>query len=360
MDIKEDKVNYNKDGKFSILSFTKEELEAELLELGEKKFRAGQVYEWLHQKNALSFDDMSNISIDLREKLKDKYFIDNITVLDKLESKMDETKKFILKLDDGNIIEAVVMKYKYGNSICISSEVGCQMGCTFCASTKQGYKRNLRAGEMLKEIYMIQDIIGERIGNVVIMGIGEPLMNYDNVVHFLKNIINPKGLNIGARHVTLSTCGIVPRIKQLADERMQINLAISLHASNDEIRKKLMPIANKFSISELLDACKYYCELNNRRMNFEYALIAGENDKDQNAEELANLLKDFTCFVNLIPVNEIKENNYKRTSKEATKAFQEKLNERGIDATIRRELGTDIEAACGQLRNKYMEESENN
>ena len=360
MDIKEDKVNYNKDGKFSILSFTKEELEAELLELGEKKFRAGQVYEWLHQKNALSFDDMSNISIDLREKLKDKYFIDNITVLDKLESKMDETKKFILKLNDGNIIEAVVMKYKYGNSICISSEVGCQMGCTFCASTKQGYKRNLRAGEMLKEIYMIQDIIGERIGNVVIMGIGEPLMNYDNVVHFLKNIINPKGLNIGARHITLSTCGIVPRIKQLADERMQINLAISLHASNDEIRKKLMPIANKFSISELLDACKYYCELNNRRMNFEYALIAGENDKDQNAEELANLLKDFTCFVNLIPVNEIKENNYKRTSKEATKAFQEKLNERGIDATIRRELGTDIEAACGQLRNKYMEESENN
>lgn len=355
MDIKSDKVNFDSEGKFSILSFTKTELEEELLELGEKKFRAGQVYEWLHQKNAQSFDDMSNLSLELREKLKEKYFIDQIVVLDKLESKLDETKKFILKLDDGNIIEAVVMKYKYGNSICISSEVGCQMGCTFCASTKQGYKRNLRAGEMLKEIYLIQDLIGERIGNVVIMGIGEPLMNYDNVVHFLRNIIDPKGLNIGARHVTLSTCGIVPRIRQLAEEKMQINLAISLHASNDETRKKLMPIANKFSISEVLDACKYYCELNNRRMNFEYALIQGKNDTEKNAEELANLLKDFTCFVNLIPVNEIKENDYKKTSKEGIKAFQEKLNERGIDATIRRELGSDIEAACGQLRNQYME-----
>ena len=353
--MRNDRLNFDENNRFSILSLTLEELEKELLELGEKKFKATQIYSWLHEKGVSTFEEMSNISKDLIKKLNELYFIDNVEIIDKLVSKIDETKKYILKLSDGNIIEAVVMKYKYGNSICISSQVGCQMGCKFCASTKNGFKRNLCASEMLKEIYTVQNDIGERISNVVIMGIGEPLMNYDNVVHFLRNIINPKGLNIGARHITVSTCGIVPEIIRLADEKMQINLAISLHASNEETRKKLMPIANKYTISELIDACKYYCAQNNRRMNFEYALILGENDTNKNAEELAKLLKGMICFVNLIPVNEIKENDFKRTSDEGVKAFAEKLKKEGIDTTIRRRLGTDIEAACGQLRNKYME-----
>lgn len=355
MSVYDNKVNFDEDGKFSILSLSQDELISELEKLGEKKFRSTQIYEWLHGKNVKSFSEMSNISKDLIAKLEEKFFIDKVEILDKLTSSLDETRKYILKLSDGNIIEAVVMKYKYGYSICISSQVGCQMGCKFCASTKQGFRRDLRAGEMLKEIYTCQEDLGERIGNVVIMGIGEPLMNYDNVLNFLKNVINPKGLNIGARHVTLSTCGIVPKIRELADEKLQINLAISLHASNEEIRKDLMPIANKYSISELIDACKYYASVNNRRMNFEYALILGKNDTEKNAEELASLLRGMICFVNLIPVNEIKENDFKKTSDAGVKAFAEKLKQKGIDATIRRELGSDINAACGQLRNKYME-----
>lgn len=355
MSVYDNEVNRDENGKFSILSLTLDELISELEKLGEKKFRATQIFEWLHQKNVKSFSEMSNISKDLITKLEENFFIDKIEILDKLTSSLDETRKYILKLTDGNIIEAVVMKYKYGYSICISSQVGCQMGCKFCASTKQGFRRDLRAGEMLKEIYTCEEDLGERIGNVVIMGIGEPLQNYDNVLNFLKNVINPKGLNIGARHVTLSTCGIVPKIRELADERLQINLAISLHASNEEIRKDLMPIANKYSIEELIDACKYYASINNRRMNFEYALILGKNDTEKNAEELANLLRGMICFVNLIPVNEIKENDFKKTSNEGIKAFAEKLKQKGIDATIRRELGSDINAACGQLRNKYME-----
>lgn len=339
--------------KKSILSYTINELENELIGLGEKKFRASQIYEWLHQKNVNSFDEMTNVSKELMAKLEENYFIENIEIAERINSNVDDTKKYLIKLKDGNIVECVVMKYKYGNSICISSQVGCKMGCKFCASTINGFKRNLRASEMLKEIYVVEKDLGERISNVVVMGIGEPLENYDELVHFLRNIINPKGLNIGARHITVSTCGLVEKIERLADEKMQINLAISLHASNDKLRREIMPIANKYQIKELINACKYYIDVNNRRMNFEYALIKGVNDKDENALEVARLLRGMLCFVNLIPINEVEETGFKKSSDTQIKRFAEILKENGIETTIRRKLGSDIEAACGQLRNKY-------
>ncbi len=339
--------------KKSILSFDLETLEKELLDLGEKKYRAHQIFTWIHQKNVDAFIECSNVQKELIQLLDENYKIDPMEIVEKKVS-TDGTIKYLLKLEDGNVIESVVMKYKYGYSICISSQAGCKMGCSFCASTKAGYARDLTAGEMLQQVYIAQKDLGERIGNVVVMGIGEPLDNYNNLICFLKNLISPKGSNLGARHITVSTCGLVEKIGELAEERLQVNLAVSLHAPNDAIRKKMMPIAKKYTIKEIIEVCQYYEKLNNRRINFEYALIAGVNDTEENARELARLLKDLLCFVNLIPVNEITENEYKKSSKAQIERFAKILADYKIQSTIRRELGTDIRAACGQLRSQYI------
>lgn len=298
---------------------------------------------------------MTNISKDIKNKLKDNFYIGVPQTVNKYTSNIDGTQKFLFKYRDGNIIESVIMKYKYGNTICVSTQVGCRMGCKFCASTIGGIVRNLTHGEIAGQILRAQSEINERISNVVLMGSGEPLDNYDNVIKFIKLINSEEGLNIGQRHITLSTCGIVPKIKELADKELQITLAISLHAPSDDIRKTMMPIANKYSLNEIVDACRYYSVKTNRRITFEYALVKGVNDKKEHAKELCNLLKGLLCHVNLIPINEIKENDYKKSNMKDIDAFKETLTRCGIETTIRREMGSDINAACGQLRKNYME-----
>lgn len=341
--------------KEDLKSMSLEELQGFMANIGEAKFRAKQVFEWIHKKQADSFSDMTNLSKNLREKLEKEAKLSYARILEKRVSKQDGTTKYLFALENDNIIESVLMRYGYGNAVCISTQVGCRMGCTFCASTLDGVERNLTAGEMLSQIYEIQKDTGERVSSVVLMGSGEPLDNYDNVIKFIKLLNDKDGLNIGQRHITLSTCGLIEKIYKLADECLQITLAVSLHAPNDEIRNKIMPVSKKNDMDRLLEACKYYSDTTKRRITFEYAMISGVNDSLDCAKELSERLRNMLCHINLIPVNDVKERNYKKSSGETVERFAEFLNSKGIETTVRRKLGSDINAACGQLRKGYLE-----
>lgn len=331
--------------------FSYKELEDFLVDMGEKKFRAAQIFKWLHQ-GVTDYDEMTDLSKALREKLRQISYVSVLEIEQKFVSKLDGTVKYLFRLPDGNCIESVVMRYHHGLTICISSQIGCRMGCRFCASTIGGLYRSLTAGEILNQVIFAEKDMGERISNIVLMGIGEPLDNYDNVLKFIRNVNNEKGKNIGLRHITLSTCGVVPGIYKLADENLPITLTISLHAPNDTIRDSIMPVNHKYKIAELIKACKYYTDTTSRRLSFEYSLIHGVNDSIKNADELARLVKPLRAHVNLIPVNKVEERDFKKGSREEINAFLERLTERGVNATIRRELGSDISASCGQLRKK--------
>lgn len=326
--------------------------------LSEKPFRAKQIYEWLHKKQAESFQEMTNLSVSLREKLGRNCQIMSLKVLEVQTSKLDGTQKYLFALPDGNVVESVLMKYHHGNSVCISSQVGCKMGCRFCASTIGGWTRNLLPSEMLDQVYKIQKLSKERVSNVVVMGTGEPLDNYDNLLRFIRMLSDEKGLHISQRNITVSTCGIVPRMYDLAEEDLQITLAISLHASNQKKREQLMPIARKYSLDELMKACRNYFEKTGRRLTFEYSLVGGENDSQEDAEELAHLIKGLNCHINLIPVNPIKERSFVQSDKKVIANFQNKLEKYQINVTIRREMGRDIDGACGQLRKSYIDKKE--
>ena len=336
-------------------SMTLQEMQEYMESIGEKKFRAKQIYEWLHVKLVDHFDEMTNLSKALREKLEENYEILPVVMLERQISQIDGTNKFLFRLYDGNVVESVLMKYKHGNSVCISSQVGCRMGCAFCASTIGGLVRNLSPSEMLGQIYQIQKISGERVSNVVIMGTGEPMDNFDNLLKFIELLTDENGLNISQRNVTVSTCGIVPKMRELADKKLQITLALSLHGSNQEKRRSLMPVANKYELHEVLEACDYYFEKTGRRITFEYSLVHGVNDTPEDAKELMGILKDRNCHLNLIPVNPIKERNYEKPDKKSAENFKNKLEKNGINVTIRREMGSDIDGACGQLRRKTMQ-----
>ncbi len=339
--------------KIDIKSFTEEQVREYMKTIGEKSFRGSQVFKWIYN-GIKDFDEMNNIPASLRQKLSQNAYIDNIQIETKLVSKIDQTRKYLFELMDGNIIESVMMKYKHGVSACISTQVGCRMGCSFCASTVDGMTRNLTASEMLDQIIGIQEDTGERVSNVVMMGSGEPLDNFEETVKFLRTVNDKNGLNIGYRHITLSTCGIVPKIYDLADMEIPINLAISLHAVDNASRKKIMPIATAYSIEEILDACRYYIEKTNRRVTFEYAIIQGVNDSEKEALALSRLLKGLLSHVNIIPVNKIDENDYERPSKEGVERFSKILSKHGVNATVRREMGSDINGACGQLRKRTI------
>lgn len=338
----------------NLLDYTLDELKVWMSENGESAFRGKQILSWIY-KGVMDFKGMKNIPKSLISRLEENFTITMPEIVEVYKSELDGTEKFLLGFSDGNLIESVLMRYKHGNSICISTQVGCRMGCKFCASTIEGRVRNLTTGEILSEVIAVQNYIGERISNIVLMGSGEPLDNYDNVVKFLEIVSADYGLNIGQRHITLSTCGIVPKIYELADKELSITLAISLHAFSDEKRKEIMPIANKYTISELLEACRYYLNKTKRRITFEYALVKDVNDGMEDAKALGKLLSGMLCHVNLIPVNEIKENSFKRSSKKAIEDFSEILRNNGIEVTTRREMGSDINAACGQLRRSYIE-----
>lgn len=342
--------------KQDILLYSIEDLKTYFASAGEKAFRAGQIYEWLHKKLVTGFDEMTNISKALKEQLDTDFYIENPAVVKVLTSKIDGTQKFLFRLQDGNVIESVLMKYKHGNSVCISTQVGCRMGCKFCASTLDGLVRNLSASEMLAEVYRIQRFSGERVSNIVLMGSGEPMDNFDNVIQFIKYISDENGLHISQRNITISSCGIVERIKEMADMGLQVTLALSLHAADNETRKGLMPIAYKYTIGEVLEACRYYFQKTGRRITFEYSLVAGVNDTPEESEKLARLIQGINCHVNLIPVNPIKERDFKRSAKLNIDKFQNKLEKYGINATIRREMGADIQGACGQLRKSFIDE----
>lgn len=337
----------------NIKDYHLEELKNELKEIGEKPFRADQIFQWLYQEKIETFDEMTNLSIALREKLKEKYTMCNFNILKKQESK-DGTIKYLLDVLDGNAIETVLMRYHHGNSICVSSQIGCKMGCKFCASTGINFIRNLTTGEIVEQIIKVEQDTGERISNVVFMGIGEPLDNYENVVNAIRLINHPKGLNIGARHISISTSGLVPKIYQLAEENIQCTLSISLHATNNEKRSSMMPVNQTYPIEELLQACTDYIAKTNRRISFEYALAKDNNDNLEDAKELVKLLKGMLCHVNLIPINKIENGQFDKSSNENIMRFRDYLNDHGIVATIRRELGSDIDAACGQLRRKNL------
>lgn len=343
------------DKKIDIKSLDLDELTTAMKKMGEKSFRARQIYEWIHIKLAKDFEAMTNVSKQLREKCSEYFDYTALKVVQVQESRIDGTKKFLFGLSDGNMIESVWMKYKHGNSVCVSSQVGCRMGCRFCASTLDGLERSLAPSEMLDQVYTIQRLTGERVSNVVIMGSGEPLDNYDNVLKFVRLLTDEHGLNISQRNVTISTCGIVPKMKELADLDLQITLAISLHASSDAKRKKLMPIANQYSLNELMEACRYYFNKTGRRLTFEYSLVGGVNDTNEDAKELVELLGGLNCHVNLIPVNPIKERDYVESEAKRVQEFKKKLEKNQINVTIRREMGRDIDGACGQLRRKHME-----
>ncbi len=341
--------------KKDIKSFNLEQLTEELLGIGEKKFRAKQIYSWIHVKLADSFDEMTDLSKDLRQRLKESYTLNSMDAVEVQTSEIDGTQKYLFRLHDGHVIESVLMKYHHGNSVCISSQVGCLMGCRFCASTIGGKIRNLAASEMLGQIYKIQKLSGERVHNVVVMGTGEPLDNYENLVQFIKLLTDENGLNISQRNLTVSTCGIVPKIRKLAEERFQITLALSLHAATQEKRKELMPVANKYELQEVLDACYDYYEQTGRRITFEYSLVGGVNDTRKDAAQLTELIGKFPCHVNLIPVNPIKERDFVQPERSECQAFRNKLEKNGINVTIRREMGRDIDGACGQLRKSYLD-----
>ena len=338
----------------NIKDYNLEELKKELTKLEEKPFRAEQIFKWLFVDKVKSFDEMTNLSLNLREKLKQNYDICNFEIVRKLESK-DGTKKYLFGLNDGNAIESVLMEYHFGKTVCVSSQIGCKMGCKFCASTGIPFVRNLTSGEIVEQILAIEQDIGNKISNVVFMGIGEPFDNYDNVINAIKILNNPKGLNIGARHISISTSGVVPKIYRFADEKVQCTLSISLHSANNKTRSSMMPINNAYNIQELIKACKYYIEKTNKRISFEYALAKDNNDNQKNADELVELLQGMLCHVNLIPINKIENGKYIKSSNENIIKFRDYLNSKGITATIRRELGSDIEAACGQLRRKNLE-----
>ena len=335
--------------KKELLSMSLAELEEFVVQLGQPKFRGKQIYGWL-QKGVETFDGMVNIPKNLRELLDEHSYIGAVKISEKFVSAIDETRKYLLKLSDGNFIEAVLMKYEYGYTICISSQVGCLMGCKFCASTIGGKVRDLLPGELLSQIICVQKDLGQRISNVVMMGIGEPFDNFDNVVRFIGLVNAPEGLNIGQRHISISTCGVVPKIRQLAELEMQITLLISLHAPNDEKRSAIMPVNKKYNIKSLLEACDYYIQKTGRRISFEYTLISGVNDGMDEADELSDLLRGRLCHVNLIPVNRVEETGFSKSDKKGIEAFKSRLEKRGISATVRREMGSDINAACGQLR----------
>ena len=332
--------------------FEFDELSAYLNELGEPKFRAKQIFSWLH-KGVEDYDDMANISKATREKLRKNTYVSTLKIREKYVSKLDGTVKYLFELPDKNCIESVVMRYHHGLTICISSQVGCRMGCRFCASTIGGLYRSLTAGEILNQVIFAQKDMGERISNIVIMGIGEPLDNYDNIVKFLHNVNNENGINIGYRHITLSSCGVVSGIYKLAEEKLPITLTISLHAPNDKIRDTIMPINHKWNISELMKACKVYADTTGRRISFEYSLIHGVNDSIENAKELARLIKPLHGHVNLIPVNNVEERDFKRPDKSHIYRFRDILEKNNIPATVRISMGSDIGGACGQLRRKH-------
>ena len=341
--------------KKDLKSLRYQEVLDEMAVMGEKAFRGKQIYQWMHEKLVSTPDEMGNIPAKLKERLKEEYEFSSLQIIDVFTSGIDGTQKYLFRLQDGNVIESVLMKYKHGNSVCVSSQVGCRMGCRFCASTLGGLTRNLLTGEILDQVYQIQKYSGERVSNLVLMGTGEPLDNYENVVKFIHMLSDEHGLNISQRNITISTCGIVPEIYHLAKEKLQITLALSLHAATQEKRKELMPIAYKYELSEVLEACRHYYEQTGRRLTFEYSLVGGVNDTDRDVQQLAQLLEGLNCHVNLIPVNPIKERSYVQSNARVVANFKTKLEKCGINATIRREMGRDIGGACGQLRKSYIE-----
>ncbi len=336
-------------------SMTEEELAADLKALGEPSYRAGQVYRWV-QSGAKSFDEMTNLSKKLRETLVQNYHIFSATIEKKLISAYDGTRKYLLSFPDGEMVESVLMQYHHGYTSCISTQVGCKMGCTFCATGKSGFSRNLTASEMLSQLRAEQEDAGIRISNIVLMGMGEPLDNYENVMRFLELVSSEQGLNIGMRHISLSSCGLVPKIYELADRHLQLTLSVSLHAPNDQIRSRTMPVNRRYGIDELLKACRYYIQQTGRRISFEYAMIDGVNDSDANALELAGRLRGMLCHVNLIPVNTVGGTGYQKSRQTRIKSFIAVLEKAGITATVRRTLGSDINASCGQLRRAHQKE----
>lgn len=341
-----------------IKSLTLEQLKEKMAQMGEKPFRAAQLYDWMHVKLAESYDEMTNLPAAFRERLAAEEPYTALRAVREQTSQIDGTKKFLFALSDGNLVESVWMRYKHGNSVCISSQVGCRMGCRFCASTLDGLERNLLPSEMLDQIYRIQRLTGERVSNVVVMGSGEPLDNYDNLLTFIRLLTDEHGLHISQRNVTVSTCGIVPKMYELAKEGLQITLALSLHAATDEKRRKLMPIANRYTIEELMKACRDYFEKTGRRITFEYSLVGGVNDTQKDADELIGLAGPLGCHINLIPVNPIRERDYVQSDRRAIDAFKNKLEKNRINVTIRREMGRDIDGACGQLRRRHMGEDQ--
>lgn len=343
--------------KTDIKSMTIEELKGFLVKLGEKPFRAEQIFRWLHEKRINSYEEMTNLSKGLRKRLEQESEWIKLVEIDRLES-VDGTIKFLFELEDGQAIESVLMKYHHGNSVCISSQAGCRMGCKFCASTLGGLVRHLKTSEMLEQIYEIERITGETVSNVVVMGTGEPMDNYDNFVRFVRILSAKEGKNISVRNITVSTCGLVEGIRKLAEEGLPLTLALSLHAPNDTIRKQLMPVANKYSIEEVLKACDYYYEKTSRRITYEYSLVKGVNDSTECAKELVTRLKGKNCHVNLIPVNPIKERDFQKSKDESIQNFKNILEKNRIPVTIRREMGSDINAACGQLRRSHTKSSE--
>lgn len=346
-----DKIN----DRIDIKSLTLEELEAEMENLSEKPFRAVQLYQWMHRKLARGYDEMSNIPAALKEKCRVGFQYTALQLLEVQESKNDGTKKYLFALADGNVVETVLMHYKHGNSVCISSQVGCRMGCKFCASTLDGLKRNLLPSEMLDQIYAVTLESGERVSHVVVMGTGEPLDNFDHLLRFITLLTDENGLHLSQRNLTVSTCGIVPKMRKLAQKKLQITLALSLHGATDEKRRELMPIANTYSLAQLMEACAYYFEQTGRRITFEYSLVRQVNDSREDARLLAELIRGLNCHVNLIPVNPIKERHYVQSEKQAVAAFQDRLIKSGINVTVRREMGRDIDGACGQLRRRFLE-----
>lgn len=344
--------------KTDLKSLDYEELQKALEELGQKAFRARQMYQWFHEKLADTPEEMTNIPDSLKKALSVQYQCTNLEILDVLTSKADGTQKYLFRLNDGNVIESVLMKYRHGNSVCISSQVGCRMGCRFCASTLGGLTRNLLPGEMLDQVYKIQKYSGERVSNLVVMGTGEPLDNYDNLLKFIRMLSDEHGLHISQRNITVSTCGIVPKMYELAEEKLQITLALSLHASSQEKRMELMPIAYKYEIHDVLEACRNYFQKTGRRLTFEYSLVGGVNDSEEDVQKLAKLVKGMNCHINLIPVNPIKERDFIQPSRRVADNFKTKLEKCGINVTIRREMGRDIGGACGQLRKSYLDRTE--
>lgn len=341
---------YSKD----IKSFTLPELKEEMESLGEKPFRAKQLYEWMHVKLAEGYEGMTNIPHNLADKCRERYVYTALKTVRIQESRLDGTRKYLFGLADGNLVESVWMRYKHGNSVCISSQVGCRMGCRFCASTLDGLERNLLPSEMLEQIYAITRHTGERVSNVVVMGTGEPMDNFEHLLRFITLLTDENGLHISQRNVTVSTCGIVPGMRRLADRHLQITLALSLHAATDEKRRQLMPIAERYPLQELMEACAYYFEQTGRRITFEYSLVKGVNDTNEDAAQLIGLIRGLNCHVNLIPVNPIRERDYVQSERHAVEAFRSKLEKSGIAVTVRREMGRDIDGACGQLRRRYL------